>query len=106
MHAQGHLVTLLFLWMLLAEPDLFTQQETIRAQEGCQQKSVEGRVATTEVEEQDADCPCTPEMCRKDPAPADHMPCKQHFLVAKEALKTVRTFTGCVLWTKHCALWP
>lgn len=56
--------------------------------------------------EQDADCPCTPEMRSKDPTPADPMPSKQHLLVAKETLTTVRTVTGRVLWAKPCALCP
>lgn len=106
MHAQGRLITQLLLWMLLAEPDLFTRQETIRTEEGCQQKSMRESVTTREMGEQDADCPGMPEMCRKDSGPADTVPCKQHLLVAKEALTTIRTVTGCVLWTKHCALCP
>lgn len=105
MHAQGRLVTQLLLWRLLAELHLFTQQETIRAQEGCQQKSMEGRVASAGRGEQDADCPCTPETCRKE-GPSSSWPHAMQAAFACCQRGPVRTVTGCVLWTKHCALWP
>lgn len=76
-----------------------------RIHRGCQQKSMRGCAAATEMGYQNTGCVFLPETCRKASASAE---CEFQVAVSccKEALTTVRTITGLSLWTMHSILCP